>query len=206
MLHDFAITAAQTDIPQVGAARKYGTKKRSELKTKELPRTKSLLPKITTKNEDQTMDQNNGLEVKISKTEIRITIMMDLQEIFLHLIETSRQSPTSYMKTITRTIEDHMTNPQISHSIEAMETDPEMDLSTIRTETGGIMETFLVLHQIQEETSHKIIPISNQEVINLTTLRSADLTIDLRLALRPMNRNFRRTINIIQCGSFHHNR
>ena len=87
-----------------------------------------------------------------------------------------------------------MANAQISHSIETMEIDPGMDLSTIRIETSGIMETFLVLHQLQEETSHKIIPIANQEVINLTTLRSADLTIDIRLALRPMNRNFRRTI------------
>ena len=140
------------------------------------------------------MDQDKGLEAKISKKEIRITTLMDLQGIFLHLIETSRQGTTSYMKTITRTIEDHMTSAQISHSIEAMETDPEMDLSTIRMETGGIMETFLVFHQIQEETSHRIILIANQEVINLTTLHSADLTVNLRLTLRPMNRNFRRTI------------
>ena len=33
------------------------------------------------------MDCNNGLEAKISKEEIRITKMMDLQEIFLYLIE-----------------------------------------------------------------------------------------------------------------------
>ena len=37
-------------------------------------------------------------------------------------------------------------------------------------------------------------PIANQEMINLTTQRSADLIIDLRQTLRPMNRNFRRTI------------
>ena len=72
--------------------------------------------------------------------------MMDLQENFLHLIEISRQGPASYMKTITRTIEDHMTNAQISHSIESMQTDLEMNLSTIRMETGGTMGTFLVLH------------------------------------------------------------
>ena len=68
-----------------------------------------------------------------------------------------------------------------------------MDLSAIRIETGGTMETFLLLHRPQGETSHKTIPIVNQEVINLKTLRSADLTIDLRQALRPMNRIFRRT-------------
>ena len=87
-----------------------------------------------------------------------------------------------------------MINAQISHLIEAMETDLEMNLSAIRKGTGGTMEIFLVLHQIQEETFHKTIPIANQEMINLTTLRSADLTIDLRQALRPMNRSFRRTI------------
>ena len=85
-------------------------------------------------------------------------------------------------------IEDHMTNVQISHSIEAMEIDPEMNLSTIRMGTGGTMETYLVFHRPQGETSHKITSIANPEVINLTTLRSADLTIDLRQALRPMNK------------------
>ena len=69
-----------------------------------------------------------------------------------------------------------------------------MNLSTTRMGTGGTMETFLVLHQIQEETSHKTIPIANQEMNSPTTLRSADLTIDLQQALHPMNRNFRRTI------------
>ena len=44
-----------------------------------------------------------------------------------------------------------------------------------------------------EETSHKITPIANQEVINLITLRSTDLTIDLRLVLRLINKSSRRT-------------
>ena len=73
------------------------------------------------------MDQNNVPDAKISKEEIRITIMMDLQEIFLHLIETSHQAPTSYKRTITRTTEDHMINAQISQSIDMMEIDLEMD-------------------------------------------------------------------------------
>ena len=68
-----------------------------------------------------------------------------------------------------------------------------MDLSNARMGTGEQMEIFLVHHRLKEETSHKITPIANQEVINLTTLRSVDLTIDLRLALNPMNKNFRRT-------------
>ena len=75
-----------------------------ELKRIENERTaekKSRLLKITTKNEDQIMDRSNGLEAKISKEEIRITKMMDLQEIFLHLIETCLQGLTSHMKTST---------------------------------------------------------------------------------------------------------
>ena len=127
------------------------------------------------------MDQRNGLEAKISKEEVGITKIMDLQEIFPHLIKISLQGPTSQMRTITRTTEDDMTNTQISPSRAMMESDLEMDLSTTRMETGKTMEIFLVLHRLKEETSHKITPIANQEVINLTTLRSADLTTDLRL-------------------------
>ena len=47
--------------------------------------------------------------------------------------------------------EDHMTNAQISHSIEAMENDPEMDLSIFRTGPVEAMETPLVLHQLKGE-------------------------------------------------------
>ena len=95
------------------------------------------------------------------------------------------------MGIIAETTEDPLINAQISHSIEAMETDPEMNLSTIRTGTGETMETFLVLHRLKGEISHKIIPIANQEMINLTTLLFADLTIDQRLLLHPMNKNSR---------------
>ena len=140
------------------------------------------------------MDWNNGLEAKISKEETRNLPTIDLGEIPLIPTNISLQEPTLHMGTTVRIIENHMTNAQISHLIEAMGTDPEMNLSTIRMGTGGTMETFLVLHQIQEETCHKTIPIANQEMINLTTLRSAYLTIDLRQALRPINRSFRRTI------------
>ena len=75
-----------------------------------------------------------------------------------------------------------------------MEIDHEIDLLTTRMETAETMEIFLVPHRLKEETSHKITPIAKPEVINLTTLRSTDLTIDQRLALHPMNKNFRRTI------------
>ena len=62
-----------------------------ELKRFENERTakkKSHSLRITTKNEDQIMDQSNRLEAQISKGEIRIKIMMDLQEFFPHLIKT----------------------------------------------------------------------------------------------------------------------
>ena len=90
--------------------------------------------------------------------------------------------------------DDHIINAQVSHLIDTMETNPDMNLSTTKMGTGGTMETFLVLPQTQEETSHKTIPIAHQEMNNLTTLRSAGLTIDLEQTLHPMNRNFRRTI------------
>ena len=67
-----------------------------------------------------------------------------------------------------------MINAKISHSTETMEIDLETDLSTIRMATGATMENFLVLRRFKEEISHKIIPIANQEVINITTLLSAD--------------------------------
>ena len=91
-------------------------------------------------------------------------------------------------------IDGHLINAQVNHLIETMETDPDMNLSTTTMGTGGTMETFLALHQIREETSHETFPIAHQEMNNLTTLRSAGLTIDLQQILHPMNRNFRRTI------------
>ena len=164
------------------------------MKTKKLPKGKSRLLRITTKNEDQNKDQSDELEAKISKEEIIITILMNLQGTFLHLIEISLQSQTLHMRTITRTTEDHMTNAQTNQSIEMMEIDLEMNLSTTRMGTGETMEVFLVLHRLKEETSHKRTPVANQELINLTSLHSADLKIDLRLVLSPMNKSFRRTI------------
>ena len=140
------------------------------------------------------MDQNNGLEAKISKEETRTLSMIDSREIPLIATKISLQDPTLHRGTTVRMIDDHFFNAPISHSIETMETDPDLKLSTTRMGTGGTMETFLVLHQIQEETSHKTIPIAHQEMKNLTTLRSAGLTIDLQQTLHPRNRNFRRTI------------
>ena len=135
------------------------------------------------------MDQNNGLEVKISKEETRTLAMIDSGEAPLIATKISLQDPTLHIGTTVRTIDDHLINVQISHLIETMETDPDMNLSTTRMGTGGTMETFLVLHQIQEETSHRTIPIAHQGMNNLTTLRPADLTIDLQQTLHPMNRN-----------------
>ena len=179
MQHDFVTTAAQTDILQVGAARRYGTKNSNESKTKERPRRKSPLPKIIRKNEDQTMDQNNGPEARISKDETRTLAMKDSGEVHLIATKISLRDPALHIETAVRTIDDHLINVQISHLLETMETDPDMNLSTTKMGTGGTMGTFLVLHQIQEETSHKTIPIAYQEMNSLIALRSADLTIDL---------------------------
>ena len=146
------------------------------------------------KNEDQTMDQNNGLEAKITEEENRTLTTIGLREVSLMPTRVSLEDPTLHIGTTIRMIEDHITDAQISHSIEAMETDHEMDPLTIRKGIGETMEIFLVLHRPKVEISHKIAYTANQELINLTTLHSADLTIGLRIALRPMNRNFRRTI------------
>ena len=135
------------------------------------------------------MDQNNGPEAKIFKDETRTLAMIDSGEVPLTATKISLQDPTLHIETTVRMIDDHLINVQISHLIETMEIDPDMNLSTTRMGTGGTMGTFLVLHQIQEETSHKTIPIAHKEMNSLTTLRS-----DLQQTLRPMNRNFRRAI------------
>ena len=83
------------------------------------------------------------------------------------------------MRTTTRTTKDHMISIQTSHSIETMEIELEMDLSTTRMGIGETVESFLVLHWLKVKTFHKITPIAKQGVINLTTLRSAELTINL---------------------------
>ena len=125
------------------------------------------------------MDQNNGLEAKISKEETRTSPTIDLAEVPLMPTRISLQDPTLLIGTTIRIMEDHMTSAQTSLSIEAMETDLEMNLSTIRIETCETMETFLVLHRLKGENSQKMIPSANQEVINLTTLFSPALTIYL---------------------------
>ena len=105
------------------------------------------------------MDQNNGLEAKSSKEETRTLPMIDSGEVPLIASKFSLQDQTLQIGTTVRVIEDHLINAQISHLIETMELDPEMDPSTITMETGGTMGTFRVLHQIQEEISHKTNPI-----------------------------------------------
>ena len=122
------------------------------------------------------MDQNNGPEAKTFKDGTRTLAMIDSGEVPLIATKISLQDPTLLIETTVRTIDDHLINAQISHSIETMEPDPDMNFSTTRMGTGGTMGTFLVLHQIQEETSHKTIPTANQETNNLTISHSADDT------------------------------
>ena len=62
-----------------------------------------------------------------------------------------------------------------------------MDLSTIRIAPGATMEIFLVVRRLKEENSHKITPIANQEVINITTQLSADPTTDPQLVFHLTN-------------------
>ena len=98
------------------------------------------------------------------------------------------------MGTTVQTMEDHIINAQISHSIEVMEIDLPTNLSRITKERGKAMENFFVLDRLKGQTSDKIIHTVNQEVIHLTILLSADLTIDLRLVLHPRNKCSHKTI------------
>ena len=141
------------------------------------------------------MDQNNGLEAKTSKGETRFLLTIDLGDHLLLPARFSLQDQTLHIGKTIRKTEDRMINAKISHLTETMEVDLETDLSTTRMATGETMENFLVLRQLKEETYHKISSIANQVMTNLITLRSADLTIELRLILRPMNKNFRKTIS-----------
>ena len=155
---------------------------------------KSLLLRITTKNEDQIMDQNNGLEAKTSKGETRILLTIDLGEHLLLPTGISLQDQTLHMGKTIRIMEDRMINAKINHLTETMEIDLETDLSTTRMGTGETMEIFLVLRRLREDTSSKLTSIANQQLTNLITLRSAVLTIELRLVLLHMNKNSRKKI------------
>ena len=87
------------------------------------PRKELRLLRITTKNEDQTMDRNNRLEVRISKEEITTIITTDL-EVPPIIISFSLHDQTPHMVLTVQTMEDHLINAQINYSIGTMETDP----------------------------------------------------------------------------------
>ena len=61
------------------------------------------------------MDQNNGLEVKISKEETRTLPMMVSGEVPLIATKISIQDPTLHIGTTVRMIDDHLINAHISH-------------------------------------------------------------------------------------------
>ena len=140
------------------------------------------------------MNQNNGLEAKIFREETRSTLTMDLSKIASQLIRIPLPDQTPLVETTVRIMQDFVINAETDHSIETLENCLEKDLSTIRVETGETLEIFLVLHRFKGETSLKIVRTANQEVINLTILLSADLTIDLRLVSHLTNKNFHKTI------------
>ena len=127
------------------------------------------------------VDKNSGREARISKEETRTTLTMDLQEIPPQLIKVSCPDKTLHTKTTSRIMEHHTAKARINHSVKTMEIGLEMDISTIRMETGETWELSLVLHRLKGKNFHKIIYTANQEAINLTILLSADLTTDLRL-------------------------
>ena len=139
------------------------------------------------------MDQNNGLEAKISEGGTRISLTINLEKPPLWPTRISLQDQTLHMGITIRIIENRLINAKISHSTETMVMDLETDLSTIRMGTGDTMETFLVPHRLKGETILKTVHTANQEVISPTILLFADLTIDLRLILRFTDKNFLKT-------------
>ena len=177
------------------------TKIWNALKTNKLPRKKSHLLRTTTKNEDESTDQKNGVEAKISMEETRTTPTRDLREIVPLFIRISLRHQASHMTTTLRSVGDHMINAPISHSIEAMEIDLELTFSTIRRETVETMEDFL--HLPKGETFPKILHTTNQEMINLTILLSADPRIGPRLVLQHTNKSFHNTITRLHLMWFH---
>ena len=138
---------------------------------KEPPRKELRLLRITTKNEDQIRDRNSGLEVRISKEEAT-TIITTALEVPSIITRFSLPDQTPLMGLTAPKTEDRLINARISHSIETMKVDLEMDLLTTRMGTGETMKIFLVPYRPKGETSHKITPIAKQEVINPKTLRS----------------------------------
>ena len=122
------------------------------------------------------MDQNNGLEAKISKEGTRITKMIDLQEFFPNLMRILLQSQFSHLRITIRTMEDHMINAKTIHSVEAMEIDYEMDLPKLRMGTAETMGTCLVLQRLRGETNHKKTSYrqSRSDQLNNSLFRRAD--------------------------------
>ena len=118
------------------------------------------------------MDQNNGLEAKISQEESRTLLTIDLGEVPLLLTKVSLPDHFSRMGTTIQVMEDHRIIAQISHSIEAMEIDLKMDLPIFKPGSGETMESFPVLHRLKAETSHKITLTANQAQINPKTCLS----------------------------------
>ena len=86
-----------------------------------------------------------------------------------------------------------MINAQINHSLKMMGIDPEMHISAIGMEAGETLEIFLVLHRLKGEIAHRTILTTNEELVNLTIVLSADLTINRRVVSDLTNRNFRKT-------------
>ena len=86
-----------------------------------------------------------------------------------------------------------MINTQTNHSIKTMDTGIEVDFSTIRTEAGKILENFIVLHRFKVEIFLRTIQSANHEMVKLTILPCADLTIDRRVVSHLTNKNVHKT-------------
>ena len=81
MHHDFATFVVRMHTPEAGAVEKYETKNWDGSRVTGLLKRKSPSPETITENEDQAMDQNNGLVAKIFREHTQTTLTIVLREI-----------------------------------------------------------------------------------------------------------------------------
>ena len=116
------------------------------MKKKERPRKKSRLVRTTTKTRTRSCIRTRWTRGQDFQRRNQNYTNDEFTRNSPPLIRISLRDQASHMGTTFRTMEDHLINAQISHSIEAMEIDLELNLSTIRKGTGETMKKIFVPH------------------------------------------------------------
>ena len=181
MQQNFATTAAQTDIRQVGAARWYETKNWNDSKMKDLPRKKVMF----TQDYNKKRRPHHGPEQWTGGQDFQKRTQNYTKDRF------GRNSPTTCQNFSPKPNftygNNHPSNGR-SHDQRWNKSFHRSDENRSRNEsfnkkieTGETMEDFFLLNQLKGESFHKIFRTASRKVISLTILPSAGLTIDIRL-------------------------